>query len=100
MPSSTDRALNDQADQANLDARVKRILWRASHRGMKELDIMLGRYADAKAAAMDEASLQAFEEFLAMPDPDLHQWLMMEDEGAPPPGFSVLVADIRTFHGL
>lgn len=81
------------------DPRVRRALYRAQHRGTKEMDWLLGRYADAKLAGMTESELGELERLLAMPDPDLQEWIMTgENLGASELG--PLVEKIRTFHGL
>ena len=56
-------------------ARRKRVRFRAWHRGMKEVDLILGPFADAHADSLDEAGLDAFEELLSVPDNDLYDWL-------------------------
>jgi antitoxin CptB len=83
----------------SLEHRRRRALFRAKHRGTKELDWLVGKYADAHLDAMSEADLTLFEKFLVMPDPDLHAWLM---EPVPMGGseFAGLVAAMRAFHGL
>lgn len=80
--------------------RRRRAAYRASHRGTKEMDIILGRYADAHLGSMSEADLDAFERFLTLPDPVLNQWFA---QGAAPPEaeeFAPLVAALRAHHGL
>ena len=52
----------------------KRLLWRATHRGIKEMDLLVGGYAHAHLAAMDEANLQEFTQLLELPDQDLLTW--------------------------
>ena len=59
-----------------LATRRRKLMWRANHRGMRELDIILGGYAKAKIDTMDEAGLDAFEAVLGLPDPDLFRWLI------------------------
>ncbi len=80
-----------------LEIRRKRALYRANHRGTKELDLILGRYANERVAGMDEAKLLAFEQFLALPDTDIDQWI--RGFGAPD-GAAASVADVRAFLGL
>jgi antitoxin CptB len=80
-----------------LEIRRKRALYRAGHRGTKELDLILGRYAKARVPGMDEARLAAFEQFLAFPDPDIDLWI--RGSGAPD-GVAAPAADIRDFLGL
>jgi antitoxin CptB len=84
----------------DLQTRRRRAAYRASHRGTKEMDIVLGRYAAARLDAMSEAELGTFERFLALPDPVLTQWFTqgaVADEGGE---FASLLAALRTHHGL
>lgn len=83
----------------DMELRRRRALYRAQHRGTKEMDIVIGRYAEAKLGAMDAAGLSLFEEFLALPDPLLQGWLLTGD-GTAPPAFEELVAGMRAHHGL
>ena len=57
------------------DARRKRLRYRAWHRGTKEMDLLLGRFADAQLAGMTRAQLDAFEALLSESDPDLYDWI-------------------------
>lgn len=82
-----------------LEIRRRRALYRAHHRGTKELDIMIGDFADAHVHALDEEALGSFERFLAVHDPMLQGWLFAED-GASGTEFADLVRDVRAFHGL
>ena len=82
-----------------LENRRRRAAWRASHRGTKELDLMIGRFAAARLNAMDEAALSEFERFLAVAEPVLQNWLL--SPRAPATGdFDTLVGDVRRFNGL
>ena len=56
---------------ADLDPRRRRILFRAWHRGMREMDLIMGRFADAEIDAMSEAELDEFEQLIEVPDRDL-----------------------------
>jgi antitoxin CptB len=55
--------------------RRKRLLYRAWHRGMKEMDLVLGGFADKRLAELDEAEIKAFESIIAYPDVTLYRWL-------------------------
>ena len=55
--------------------RRRRLTFRAWHRGMREVDLLLGRFADASVAGMDEENLAAFEALLDLPDPEILSWL-------------------------
>ena len=63
--------------------RRKRIRFRAWHRGMKEVDLVLGPFADANLEQLDETALADFEILLNVPDQDLYDWLC---ERRTPPG--------------
>ena len=58
-----------------LDARRKRMMFRAWHRGTKELDIILGSFADTHLGAMSDEELDAFEKLMEVPEPDLYNWI-------------------------
>ena len=77
-----------------LELRRKRALYRAVHRGTKELDIILGRFAEVSVLQMDEGRLAAFEQLLAAQDPDIDLWVRRS--GAPD-GIAGMVAEIRAF---
>jgi antitoxin CptB len=55
--------------------RRKRLSYRAWHRGMKEMDLILGQFADARLTAMSEVELDAFETVLTYSDVALYRWL-------------------------
>jgi antitoxin CptB len=80
-----------------LELRRKRALYRAHHRGTKELDLILGRYAQERVPGMDETKLTAFEQFLALPDPDIEYWIR---GGEATDGVVDAVGDLRVFWGI
>src|SRR3569623_3733015 len=55
-----------------LDDRRKRLLFRCWHRGTKEMDYILGRFADAHIADLSEEDVADFERLIELPDPDLY----------------------------
>jgi len=82
-----------------LENRRRRAAWRASHRGTRELDLLIGRFAAARLSTMDEAALSEFERFLAVAEPVLQNWLLSPT--APTTGdFDILIGDVRRFNGL
>jgi len=58
----------------NFDARRKRLVWRASHRGIKEMDLILGGFARARIAHMGESELAELEAIIELPDQELLSW--------------------------
>ncbi len=57
---------------ADLEPRRKRVLFRAWHRGIREMDLIMGRFADAEIGTMAEAELAEFERLIEVPDRDLY----------------------------
>lgn len=55
-----------------LDDRRKRLLYRCWHRGTREMDIILGGFADAKIADLSDAEMADLERLIELPDPDLY----------------------------
>lgn len=65
---------------AELDPRRRRLLFRAWHRGIREMDLILGSFADREIATLDEADLDEFERILGVDDRDLIRWVVGEVE--------------------
>jgi antitoxin CptB len=65
---------------ATLDPRRKRLLFRAWRRGIREMDMIFGGYAEAALPTMDEASLAIFEHLLDAPDKDVYAWITGKDD--------------------
>jgi antitoxin CptB len=84
----------------DLETRRRRAAYRAWHRGTKEMDWMLGRFADSALTAMSAETLASFERLLAMPDPDLQVMLLNPNTAPAPAALAALVARLRAFHGL
>jgi len=58
-----------------LQLRRKRLRFRSWHRGTREMDLMLGRFADAMLARLDTEQLDRYAALLKNSDPDLYEWL-------------------------
>lgn len=63
-------------DSVDRENRVKRMKMRSWRRGTKEMDLILGPYADAHLAGMDGPALDQFEAVLAESDSDLFPWII------------------------
>lgn len=77
--------------------RLKRLMMRSARRGTKEMDIILGRYAEAHLEAMDAAALDGYEALLEENDHDLYQWVTGQVP-APAP-FAILIEQIAAYAG-
>lgn len=57
-----------------LDARRRRILFRCWHRGMREVDLLLGQFADARIGDLTDGELDQLEAFMEAADADIFSW--------------------------
>ena len=90
----TDHSMTD-----DVESRRRRAAFRATHRGNKEMDWLIGRFAQARLAEMPIEALTAFERLLLVPDPSLYD-MIMHPEVAPAGEHAGLIAELRVFHGL
>jgi antitoxin CptB len=73
---------------------LKKLLFKASHRGTKEMDIILGNYAANSLEKMSVNELNLFEELLELPDPDIYKWITNKSNYEIPKKFKDLITDI------
>jgi antitoxin CptB len=59
-----------------LDERRRRMRYRAWHRGMREMDLVLGRFADSELAGLNDREVAEFEALMEVPDPELLTWIL------------------------
>lgn len=74
------------------EIRLKRLQMRSMRRGIKEMDIILSRYADAHLAGMDAPALDLYEALLNENDQDLYQWVSGQAEA--PQELAALISEI------
>ena len=77
------------------EARLKRMAMRSWRRGTKEMDLVLGPFADMHLGQMAEAELAVYDALLAENDQDLMAWLL--GQSAPPDHFRELLAQLSAF---
>ncbi len=53
----------------------KRLIFRSWHRGTREMDLIMGRFADAHVAQFTAAELASYEQILTYSDPELYNWI-------------------------
>ena len=69
-----------QVNDTELDRLRRKLKFRASHRGIKEMDLILGHFADSKVDSMTLSELEEFGSILELHDRDLVQWFTGEVE--------------------
>ncbi|HEY5597352.1 MAG TPA: succinate dehydrogenase assembly factor 2 [Kiloniellales bacterium] len=89
---------NISARRESLEHRRKRLRYRCAHRGTKELDLLLGSFAERHLDGFDGAQLRRLEALLEVPEPLIHAWLVA---GVPPsPGYESDVLRLLLAHRL
>ncbi len=61
-----------------LDPRRRKLLFRSWHRGIREMDLILGSFADAEMATLTLDELDQYERLLELQDADLLSWVTGE----------------------
>lgn len=80
-----------------LNERQRRLLFRSWHRGIRETDLLFGRFADAHIVELSDTDLDEYERLLDVPDHDLYFWVTGERD-VPADYQSDLLARITRFH--
>jgi len=70
-------------DEAHLETRRKRLLYRSVYRGNKENDILLGQFARAHVGSFGAEELDQYERLLAAGDNDIFEWVTGQAEIPP-----------------
>jgi antitoxin CptB len=55
---------------------IRKLIYRSWHRGTKELDMILGNFAESNLHNLNETELNEYLVILDEEDPDLYQWLV------------------------
>jgi len=80
-----------------LDVRRRKLLFRAWRRGVREMDLIVGRFADVYIDKFDEPALDHFERLIEAPNSDLYAWVT-GTENAPAPYDTAVLATLIAFH--
>ena len=81
-----------------MESARKRILYRCSHRGMKELDELLGNFTRQHLDSISNQMLVDFEALLDESDNDLFNWIIGNELG--PQQFWPILNEIKKYHGV
>jgi antitoxin CptB len=80
------------------ETRIKRLLMRSWRRGIKEMDLILGGFADAELAGLDATALDDYERLLEENDWDLYYWVTGAQEA--PATHAPLIRRLSVFHKI
>jgi antitoxin CptB len=81
----------------NISIKRKQLLFRSWHRGTREIDLLLGKFADAKLPGFDAGQLMLYDRFLNNSDPDIFNWVT-KTEPVPPAEDSEVVRILLAFY--
>ena len=84
---------------SDLGMRRRRALWRASHRGTKEMDYLLSRFAVASLDGMNASELTLFERLIDTADPKI-EMAVLDRLSLGARELDELIDRLRHFHGL
>jgi antitoxin CptB len=90
-------SLMTQRSSEGLDARRRRLLFRAWRRGVREMDLIMGRFADAYIEKFDEPALDDFEILIEAPNAELYAWVV-GDAAAPARYDTEVLRQLIGFH--
>lgn len=82
---------------SDLDVRRRKALFRSWHRGIREMDLVLGRFADSEIDSLSDDELTDYEQLMEAPDRDLFKWISGEVE-TPDNYDTPIFRRIRDFH--
>ncbi len=86
-----------QRSSDGLDERRRKLLFRAWRRGVREMDLIVGRFADAHIAALDEPALDDFERLIEVPNAELYAWVSGA-QAVPQDDDSAVLRQLIAFH--
>lgn len=86
-----------ERSSAGLDERRRRLLFRAWRRGVREMDLIVGRFADDRIDKFDAAELDQFERMIEVPNAELCAWIV-GNEGVPAQHDTPVVHALIAFH--
>ena len=83
---------------SDLGMRRRRALWRATHRGSKEMDFLLGRYAQHTLDGMNASEIAVFERLIEASDPAIESCVLEGYSSTFEAAFSLTT--LRPFFGV
>jgi antitoxin CptB len=85
-----------ESAEDNISITRKRLIFRSWHRGTREIDLLLGKFAEAHIPQFDAQQLAAYDRFLNNSDPDIFNWITGQ-EPVPPAEDNAVVSLLLKF---
>ena len=89
----------EAVSENNISIMRKQLIFRSWHRGTREIDLLLGRFADAHIPLFDEHELAQYSRFLSNSDPDIYNWITGQ-EPMPPAEMNKTTRQLLAFYGM
>ena len=86
-----------ERSSAGLDERRRKLLFRAWRRGVREMDLIVGRFADAHIEKFDDGALDDFERLIEVPNAELYAWVVGAED-APQEFNTTVLRQLIAFH--
>jgi antitoxin CptB len=86
-----------ERSSAGLDERRRKLLFRAWRRGVREMDLIVGRFADVHIEKFDDQGLDDFEHLIEAGNVELYAWVT-GTETAPADYDTAVLAELKAFH--
>lgn len=80
----------------DIEIRRKRLLWRATHRGIKEMDLILGGFVATHLGSFSVSDIADLERIMEIPDQDMLSWVTRQAD-VPPEHLSPLLTRILAY---
>ena len=87
----------ETSPEDNISIKRKQMLFRSWHRGTREIDLLLGRFADAHMQGFGGEQLELYDRFLNNSDPDIYNWITGQ-EPLPPAEDNAVVRLLLDFY--
>lgn len=87
----------ESIEKDNISINRKRLTFRSWHRGTREIDLLLGRFADAHVPDFTAEQLEMYDRFLNNSDPDIYNWISGA-EPVPPAEDNAVVRLLLAFY--
>ncbi len=87
----------EETPEDNLSIKRKQLIFRSWHRGTREMDLLLGRFAEAHVPAFGAPQAADYERFLKNSDPDIYNWITGQEPVPPSEDGEVVALMLKFF---
>ncbi len=81
-----------------LDHLRKKLIFRSWHRGTREMDLMMGKFAEAVLPNYDRTQLEAYESLMHENDPDIYNWITLKNAPPAPANQNTALLELIAFY--